>query len=543
MTGRFASSETMPEDLAVIDIGPHDDFASLRYQLDQTKGSRVALLLPWDLGLLSRQLDYDLLRREAQRRQLEVAIVTPDPQRHQLASGCGFPAFFTVEAAAAADRWNGRDAKAVKPPPTYWWDEEPDLLRRRDRPVAAWLGRVREGVRFLAFSLAVVVLAGSAYTIIPEAEITVVPAGETITVSVPVSVDPEAESVVYAADGIGGTVPSRRIGLEVEGRAEVPTVETATVAAGRAKGEVLFTSRLAQDYLVPAGTVVRTSSTSYPIRFRTTADVVVPANGQAMAPIEALDERTGNVGAFQINRVEGVAGSAVRVINPEATTGAEAKEVPVVNQADYDRVREQLTQELLDTAYDELHELLEPTEFLPHPSLRVEAVPKKAYSHFIGEQSESVGLNMRLLVSGQAVNADDARSVAKQVLIEQLPPGYRLVDARFEVGETAEDDDGLGWFTFYVTGRGYAAAEISEDEVIAEIRGRRVPEARAELERTFPLAESPRFVTQPSWPSWLAWLDRVPLAPLRIEVHVTPDVPALQEGAQALPGLVVVSGS
>jgi hypothetical protein len=301
----------------------------------------------------------------------------------------------------------------------------------------------------------------------------------------------------------------------------------------------LFTSLLSQDYLVPSGTVVRTSSTSYPIRFRTTADVVVPAGGQARVPIEALDARTGNVGAFQINRVEGVAGSAVRVTNPEATTGAEAKEVPVVVQADYDRVRERLTGELLDQAYGELQGLLEPNEFLPYQSLRIEAVPKKAYSHFIGEQAEKVGLNMRLLISGQAVSADQARDVANEILIERVPSGHHLVDASFNVGDVEEEAEGPGWFTLYVDARGYAAAAIPEASVIEKTRGRRVPEALTELEQTLPLAKPPTITTWPEWPKWLAWLHRVPPVPLRIDVHVTPEAPELGDEAGVVPAVTL----
>jgi len=541
MTGQHTSSRAANAGrAAVVDLQPHDDLASLRYRLDGVNDGRLVLVLPWDLRFLSRELDFELLRRAletrgARRRQLQVAIVSPDPERRQLARASGFPTFASVEAATSTERWDGEEPPAVEPPPTYWWDEKLDLLRQRGRDAPSWLRWIKDGVRFLVFSLVIVVVAGSSYAVLPRAEITVVPAGETVTVSVPVSVDPEIESVTYSADRIGGIVPSRRVGLEVEGYAEVATAELATVASGRAKGEVLFTSRLSQDYVVPSGTVVRTSSTSYPIRFRTTADVVVPADGRARAPIKALDERTGNVGAFQINRVEGVAASAVRVINPEPTTGAEAKEVSVVVQADYDRVREQLTGELLDQAYAELQGLLEANEILPYQSLRVEAVPKKAYSHFIGEQADTVGLNMRLLVSGQAVNVDDARGIAKRALVERLPSNYRLVTADFDIGDVVETEEGPGWFTFYVTGRGYAAARISEGEVIGEIRGKRVPEARSHLQHAFPLAEPPEFVTWPMWPEWLDRLDRVPLIPLRVDVHVTPEVTEPREGAALSP--------
>jgi hypothetical protein len=518
----MTSGSSHSESPAVLELHPQDDRASLRYRLDGVTDHRVALILPWDTCFLSRKLDFDLLRREARRRQLEVAIVSPDPERRQLARGCGFAAFSTVEAARAVERWNGHVSEEVAPPPQYWWEQEVDLKRKRRRTQPTWLSWIKQGVRFAAFFLVVVVLAGSAYVIVPRTEVTLVPSGETITVTVLVSVDPEIESVQQAGAQIGGVVPARRVGMEVEGSAEVETTGAGSVTAGRATGEVLFTGLLSQDYVVPSGTIVRTSSTSYPIRFRTTADVVVPADGQATAPIEALDERTGNVGALQINRVEGMVASAVRVINPEPTTGAEPKEVPIVTQADYDRVREQLTQELLNEAQYELHSLLEDNEFLPRQSLRVESVPKKAYTHFIGEEAETVGLNMRLLVSGQAVDTGNVQAVAYQALTKQLPPDYRLIDADFEIGTVTEQEGGPGWFTVSVTGRGYAAAALNVDEAVEVIRGKPLSEARAELLAEFPLAEPPQFATWPEWPEPLSWLERVPLLAVRIDVNVTP---------------------
>ncbi|MFO7743238.1 MAG: hypothetical protein R6X31_13095 [Anaerolineae bacterium] len=520
--GEMGSGRRGSERPAVVPLERQDDRASLRYRLDAVSDGRVALLLPWDIPFLSRELDFDLLRREARRRHLEVAIVSPDPERRALARGCGFPAFPSVEEACAAGRWNGHAPREVAPPPQHWWEQPVDLQRKRTGTRPAWLGWIRQSVRGVAFVAAIVVLAASAYAIVPRAEVTLVPSGTTLSVTVPVSVDPALDAEEEAGVGTGSVVPARRVGMEVEGTAEVGTSGTASVTAGRATGQVLFTALLSQDYVVPSGTIVRTSSTSYPIRFRTTADVVVPADGQATAPIEALDERTGNVGALQINRVEGVAGSAVRVINPEPTTGAEPKEVAVVSQADYDRVRERLTQELLNEAHYELHGLLEENEFLPRQSLRVESVPKKSYSHFIGEEADTLSLNMRLLVSGQAVDGGDVQAVAYQALVQKLPPGHQLIDAEFELGSVTEEEEGPAWFSVSATAQGYAAARVNVDEAVELIRGRPVAEAREALTAELPLAEPPQFALWPEWPDQLNWLERVPFLTLRIDVNVTP---------------------
>ncbi|MDY7078305.1 MAG: hypothetical protein SXV54_15420 [Chloroflexota bacterium] len=464
-------------------------------------------------------MDFDLLRREAERQQLEIAIVSADPERRLLARGCGFPAFATVKDAQGAEVWRSRPSEQVEPPPRFWWDDQVVLRPRSIRPRARWFDWAKLGGRLVVFLLAFIILAGSAYAIVPSGVVTLVPVGDEFTTIVPVSVDTDTEAV----DHTSGVIPSRLLGVYVSGSSEVETTGTMSIVAGRATGLVLFTNLLAQDFIVPAGTIVRTSSTSYPIRFRTTTDVAVPAGGQATVHIEALADGVGNVGAFQVNRVEGVAASAVRVINPEPTTGAEARDARVVTQADYDRVRRQLMRQLLDQAYaEEMSDLLGPTEILLRQSLRIEAVPKESYTRFVTEQADTVGLDMQLLVSGLAVDVHNAEAVAYVNLSRRLPPGYALVDASFELGEVAEEDIGPGRFTFFVTARGYAAIGLDAESAVTLVRGQPLADAHDLLLAEFPLSEDPQLLLWPEWPERFRSLERMPLLPLRISVQVVP---------------------
>ena len=511
-------------DCTVIELQVHDDLASIRHRLGWVDGNRVALVLPWDMRFLSRGLDFDLLRREVERQRLEVAVVSTDPVRRQLARDYGLPAFASVKEAQLAGEWRGRLPRQVEPPPRHWYDEDVRLLPRPTRPRAQWLTWTGLGLRLLTFLLALAILLASAYVVMPSGAITLVPAGKEFSVITPVSVIPVETGAEGEVDLVARTVPGWWVGVEIEGYAEVETTGIAGVISGRSTGTVLFTNLLTQDYLVPAGTVVRTSSTSYPVRFRTTADVLVPALGQAAAPVESLDVGVGNVDAFEINQVEGVAAYALRVINPEPTGGAEAREARVVVQADYDRLRLQLMRQLLDQAYAEIvaSDLVEPTEMLLRDSLRIEAVPKQAYNRFIGEQADKVGLNMRALVRGLKVDVGNARTVAYNVLARSLPPGHQLVNAYYELGEVAEEDVGPGLYTFFVTAHGYAAAALDTGTAVTLVRGQPVSVARERLWAAFPLAEDPQITVWPQWPDSLRWLERMPLLALRIEVQVVP---------------------
>ncbi len=496
----------------VIYLQEEDDLTVVRGRLRSARNGRVVIVVPWDGRFLSRPLDGELLWREAERRGLEVAIVSPDPERRGVARQMGFSAFATVAEAETAPAWNRPKPARPEPPPRLWWEEEPEL-QPPPRPVPPpWAQRARQGGRVAAFLITLLVVLVSAFFILPRATLTLLPVGTTVSVIVPVSASLEAEAIDLAA----GVVPARRVGDYFEGSIQVETTGTAAYESGKATGTVLFTNLLPQDVTIPAGTVVRTSSGSFPIRFATTQDVVVPARGQAPAPIEALEEGpAGNVGANLINQVEGPASLAVRVTNPEPTSGGMVQEVRAVSQEDMDRARELLTRQLLDEACEGLKVLLEPTEFLPCPSLEIQA-SEIAYDRFLTERADTLGLHMRLLITGLAIDRGDAGTVAYARLSRRLPPDHEMVGASFEIGEVAEEPIGTGDITFFVTATGYAAAKIDPDAVREAVRGRRLDRAVEQLQAEFPLAQPPRVEV---WPRWMPWM---PMLPLRIEVNVVP---------------------
>lgn len=497
-----------------IHLQPDDDLVVLRDRLRRTARGRVIVVLPWQARAFSRLVDADLVQREAQRLGLEVAVVSPDPDRRAWLRSAGFPAFASTAQAEATAVWPRSRPPAVEPPPRAWWEQEPRLWPPPPDALSPSARPGRQGVRLAVFVGTILLLLAATYIIGPQALITLVPAGESISVVVPVSVSLDADSV----DTVAGTIPARRVGDYFEGFIEVETTGAVAFESGRATGTVLFTNLLAQDILVPAGTVVRTSAGSFPVRFRTTQEAAVPPFGQATAPVEALDEGpAGNVGANQINQVEGVAAVALRVTNPEPISGGRAQEVRAVSQADMDRAWALLTAQLLDQAYQGLQTYLEPAEFLPRQSLEIQAA-EVAYNRFLTERADTLGLHMRILVTGLAVDRGNAGAVAYAALARTLPPGYSLVEAQFEVGEVAEESMGRDELTFFVTATGYAAAQIDLDTARRSVLGRSVEEATERLTADLPLAEPARI-----W-VWPQWVGRVPVLPLRIAIQVIPQV-------------------
>ena len=150
-------------------------------------------------------------------------------------------------------------------------------------------------------------------------------------------------------------------------------------------------------------------------------------------------------------------------------------------------------------------------------------MPKRNYTQMANERADTVGLQMRLLVSGLAIDVDDAKAVAYVALARHLPAGHALVDARFTFGEVAEEDIGPGRFSFFVTARGYSTAAVNVGEAIALVRGKSVARAQERLLAAFPLAEEPAISVWPAWPG------RVPLLSVRISVDIAPQEGDLEQ--------------
>lgn len=486
--------------------------------LHRVDDERVLIVLPWDVTHgWSQPHDFEMQRRAAQNYRIETAWVIADPALRKIARKAGLPVFASTTAAEAYADAHGhfpayKDGAIPERPKHPWWAPIP----RRPRPVdikspPLWLLAI-EGLLLI---VVLGVVAAAFGLSVPSAKITLYPSNVSFARIVPISVDPRLDTV----DLERGVIPSERVGDEFEGYAEVVTSGRGYEFSGRATGRVLFSNLLGQDYPIPAGTVVRTSAGSYPVRYQTTEAITVPAFGQAAAQVEALVEGPrGNIDAYQINFVEGVIGIAVRVTNPEPITGAQSDTVRIVADADRERAWDLAAQQVMAKAHNGLQDLAsaESGRFLPQQTLMIQAAPKTAYTHLTGEQTDILGLSLRLLITGESVSARDAQAVAYGHLAKELPEGYVLTDAQFGYGEAAEEDIGPGQFTFFITAYGYASARIDADAVRNLVVGMPIEEARAELQQALPLSNPPEISVSP------AWFPNLPFLHIRTQVEVIP---------------------
>jgi hypothetical protein len=325
--------------------------------------------------------------------------------------------------------------------------------------------------------------------------------------------DPQLETVSFS----GASVPGRLLAVTVAWQAEVQTTGSQLVPDAPARGRVVFVNRQEEPVAVPAGTRVSTSAGERHV-FQTVEAVEVPgvAGGTGEAQVVAVEPGPeGNVGANLINRIEGPLALRLEVRNLDALAGGGLREVAAVTEQDRERLRSQVLQFLQSEAVTEMQGLLQPGEFLARDSLQVGNVIRETYSHFPGELSERLALDLRAELQGTAVDTSQANGLIYEGLAEAVRPGYELVPESlvFRAGDVIGVDN-EGRVTFNMIGEGQIAASLILDGLLEEVAGQETGVAMTYLYERLPLQ---RYPTARVFPDWFG---RMPYLPVRIHTEV-----------------------
>jgi hypothetical protein len=503
----------------VIYLEVEDDLPAIRDLLEGAQARRVLLVVPRASDTFHEPINLRILRRYAANLALEVALVTSDSRVRRLARDEGIATMASVRRGRRG-RWRsgtprGNAAQRAAVARVEGLRAGRGDLGYGDR-IIVWAGRVF-GILLFLF-LTVMVLALAAY-VVPQAQVTLVPYREVVEVDLEVRADPQAEK----ASLINLTVPARVLQAEVEERGEIATLNKKDSPDAPAIGTITFINQGSTPLTIDAGAIVRTA-TGTTVRFRTVTTATLPAaiGGTAEAQIEALAPGpVGNVPAATITEVEtpGLRGK-VRVINEKATQGGGVKQVGVVTRSDMDRLKAQLLQQLQQRAFAELQQQLGEQEFLPPESMSVEIISED-YDQFLDAEADVLGLQMRILASGTAVDRANANLLAYEALKERIPSTYELQseEITFQV-----DDENVGIDGRVVIVDVAASAplivELDPAEVRAAVAGLKADEASQVLSESFALDAPPVVQILPDWIKRWSWLDHVPRLPFRIQVVV-----------------------
>jgi hypothetical protein len=518
----------------IIYLEVDDDLPAIRDRLEWAQARRVMLVVPTRCATLRSLVNLRVLKRYAQHLALDVALVTRDPETRRLAKSEGFPVLGSTGRGRLL-RWRrsvlrrsrvGADA-VVRHEDEWAYREQAAVRRGRTRTGSggpAVAGTWAQRLVGLIISLAMLaVLVGAALVLLPEATVVLTPYSEPVGIQLELHANPQAESNSLSK----AEIPARFVEVEVEDEAQVPTVSKKDAPDAPAVGTVVFANLTNAPVEVPISTTLRTGS-GLSVRFLTTTSATLPAQigATATADIVALEAGlSGLVGAATINVVEDpVLTRQLRVTNDQPTRGASVKQVGVVTQADKERLKSALLQQLQQRAFADLQGRLEPGEVLPAESLVAEVLAED-YDQFVGSEADNLTLRMRLWAAGTAYSNEQARTLAYEALRLQVPEGYTL-DAdslEFEVSDVKRMDGRQP--VFEATAQGRVVTGLETGSVRDLIAGQTAEDAEAALAQNLLLGAPPEVHVGPAWLfdrfPWLErWplMGRVPLLPFRIRV-------------------------
>lgn len=502
----------------VLSIDPEARLEAVRRQLAQQRNRRVVLDLPDAWGELDNVARMRLLQRQARIQRCELGIVTRDEATRKAAWQVGVPTFVRVEDAAGRNwRMNPslppvdlRNPAAGLPEPPPWRRDEAVAALARPTRHQARQRRIRTEERYrrplplwlrvagytLAGVLIVSLLAGFTLYVLPAATITVAPGRAPVNALVQLTANPNID----VPDPEINLLPGRWIETSLEVTGTIPTSGVAQKPTELARGNVVFINTGGAGAHIPVGTVVSTG-TGTPVRFRTIAPAEMPGGqgARVTVPIEAVEPGTiGNVRANSINVVEGALRFSLTVINPNATAGGGSQLAPVVTQQDRDNLLAQLSDLTDARALETLQRDLEPGEWLPPETVRTFIVAQ-AFSAFNDEETPELGLTLRTLLQGVAVDEASTRTAMLAALQRTIPPRGKLVadSLRMERIPGATVIDRSVQFTVAVSAD--YVVPIDPAEVRAAVAGLPPDEAIDLLQARWNIAHTPDIYLDPEW--------------------------------------------
>jgi hypothetical protein len=501
--------------IQAIHLDQDDDIVSIRDRLDWVREQRVVLVLPVSGDLFTDYLDLRLLRRYADDLRLEVGLVTVDSRVSGPAKSLGFPVFRTVKDSAKSRRgwWRSRLRSDYLARPVQLEPEDRKEIERRKKVRPTWQ---RWLLRYLAIVVYIFTMAflfiGAVYAI-PGTTVIFKPELQPIDITRQIVADPQLETV----NSSGSSVPGRVLRSVQEWQAEVVTSGLVDVPDTPARGTVVFVNQIDRPATVPAGARVSTSA-GQRVVYQTMESVTVPGGTGSSAEVEVVainPGAEGNVDANLVNRIEGSLALQLQVRNLEPIEGGTVRQVLSVSDEDMERLRSQVVDQMEALALREMEDMLQDNEFLAADSLRTVHLLHETFSHFLGEKTGTLAVDMRSAMEATAVDETQAVELIYNELAGSILPGYEIVpdSLNFRSGEVL-GVDGEGRVTFEMIAEGQQAAQLGLDTAIDRIAGQEEGKAQAYLYEQLPLREYP---TVQTWPSWF---DRIPYLPIRIKTQI-----------------------
>jgi hypothetical protein len=353
----------------------------------------------------------------------------------------------------------------------------------------------------------------AAFTLLPSAEIVVVPASDTVG---PLELNVTAQSGVTNPDPVNLLVPATRFTFDVTASDTFPATGV-KVTETAAAGEVTFSSLNTGDSnSIPEGSIVETESGT---EFRTLADITLPpaeigiVDGKFVVipstekvAIEAVAVGlTGNVAANTIVVVpKGENARRTSVTNEVATTGGSRTETLQVQQSD---VAAALAALDIALAEDFEHQIVDaigvPDGTTLFPETQDLGEPTRSVDPATLVGTDAAEFELGVTAQGTVIGADPGPvdTLARARIRTVVDEGFRLVEDSI-VTEPGTPIVAGSVITFPVTVQALEIRVVDGAALLSRVRGLGLPQARTILQAYGDVAIT-------VWPDWVTTIPTI----------------------------------
>jgi hypothetical protein len=517
--------------IQLIRLEEHDDIISARDKLGWGQTGRVVLVWP-EAGKqhnldklhsmatrrfastpLTHRLDLLLLQRRAFELGIQLAFVSRNSEVRAHALSLGIPVFNSPREAQNL-RWHRTRRHRF---PWQLHNIEARRLTFRQQIAAhpphhslVASNRLPFLVRAIVFTLGILAVIALSAALLPGAQITLVPAIQTQTITLPVSA-----SSKIAAVNLSGEVPTYPITTIVEGQTSLKATGITTVPDQFANGYVRFTNLTTETITVPLGTIVTAPFTDT-IRFATTQVGLIasgPGSSVYITVQAMIPGSYANLPAGSIRVIEGPLNYHLAVTNIAATRGGTDRIAPSPSPEDRIRLYNQLVAILRQNALVDLEAKIPSGDLLLTPTLKLDSVLLKIYDPDSTLPATSLRLTLRMQYRVESVSTVDLYRLGATLLDASLPDGYTPLPDTLKIDIDSQpqlDRDQVAHLE--ITARRDLQGSLSREKAVSLVLGMPPQQAVQQLAQSMPLANAPRITVDPGW-----W-PRMPFIPLRISI-------------------------
>jgi hypothetical protein len=489
----------------IITLESHDDIISVRDKLSWAKTPRILLVWPKYENVTLRVLDLKVLQRHADSLGAQLGLVTRRMNVRRDAESLGIPVFKTTTL-AQKEAWGestARVQRSPRPPHKGLRNMREQIYIKEADWRASLLGRV---VAFTAGVMAVLVMAG---LFVPRAAVTLNPEAQAVSIVIPVNASLSFETV-----SLSGEIPAQIISIVVSNEQTIQNSSRVSIPKTKATGVAQFTNLGSDELIIPAGTVVATTTL---IRFVTLNETRLPAGVDEIVEvkIEAMDAgKQGNVNAGEISVIEGTLGLSAGVNNPEPTAGGSDTEALGATEEDRAALRDSVLNELKGIAEAQIRSQIGLNDFFIADTLSMKDIQSEEFSPPSGEVGPTLTYSAQAEFSANYILAEDLKALAASSVMASIPQGFSASGEMTLNPLEFPITDSSGITRFPLQASQATLRNVDRMQILNLIRGRNAQAAAIAVKNALSLQNEPQIVITPSWWQWL------PLIPFNISVEV-----------------------